>query len=157
MTSNICKLRNVPWSHSHFQAGIPGPEEQIEAALDFWLSVLFPKSLACPEDSGHREGSKLQDWHHRRREIAFHRCQTPSPCLSSFNSKVLLTLRMFPAPCPSGMVRPCFSWIFAFLWCQWAHLPFLVSHTAGNRRALLSTLCPLSQLQVIFHSFLHTH
>lgn len=79
MTSNIYKLRNVLWSHRRFQAGIPGPEEQIEAALDFWLSVLFPKSLACPEDAGHWEGSKLQDWHHRRMEISFQHCQTPSP------------------------------------------------------------------------------
>lgn len=35
MTSNIYKLRNVPRSHRRFQAGVPGPEEQIEAPLDF--------------------------------------------------------------------------------------------------------------------------
>lgn len=155
MTSNIYKLRNVPQSHRRFQAGILGPEEQIEAPLDFWLSVLFPQSLACSEGSGHWEGSKLQDWHYQRMETSFQHCQTPSPCLSSFNSKRLLTLKMFPSPLS---LRNDSLMLLLDLRVSMSTITSILPPQPQTReQALLSTSCPLSQLKVIFHSFLHAH
>lgn len=70
----------------------------------------------------------------------------------------LLTLKMFQAPCPWGIIFSCFSCIFAFLLCQWSH-SFLPPLPHGREQgALLSTLCPPSHLKVFFDSFFsHTH
>lgn len=67
---------------------------------DRGASVLFPKSLVCPKLSGRWNGSKLQDWHHWRTEIAFQLFQTHSPCLSESNFHVSWPWRCFQAPCP---------------------------------------------------------
>lgn len=107
---------------------------------DFWLSVLFPESLACPEASGHWKGSKLQDWHHWRMEISFQLSKLTVPAI--FN----------PTPVPPNLedvskpLVPKDSLLHAFLAClHFCYgsdhiLSYLLFHTIGNRR-LWSWLC----------------